>query len=228
VFVTDIFGHFATNVGVYIVKVFPVEQEKQIILRNQQALPVSDGAQNLAYSFNFLATKPDQGFYSMEFSVSPLDKNSPFFPIEDATRTVKVVAVAELTDVSLQITDSKEHDEDSFASNPIRSACSCTKISNLISLFINSLRYPDTLEEVLRANVFQTVSFSFRCQASGRPISVHQAFLRFTNLDTQQEAVFVAEQQGKKYKLAVVSLFERPRFLSLLKSPPSQISEPKR
>lgn len=99
---------------------FPVDQEKQIILRNQQALPVSDGPQNLAYSFNFLATKPDQGFYSMEFSVAPVDKNSAFFPIEEATRTVKVVAVVELADVSLQITDSKDHDEESFASNPIR------------------------------------------------------------------------------------------------------------
>jgi len=184
VVVTDIFGHYATSVGVYIVKIFPVDQEKHVILRNQQALPISDSPQNLGFTFNFLATKPDQGFYSMEFSVSPLDKNSPYFPIEEAARTVKVVAIVELSDVTLQITDSKEHD-DTFASNPF------------------SLNYPHKLGEVLRANAFQMVGLSFRIQASGRPITVNQAFLRFTNMETQQEAVFVAEQQGKKYKFSL-------------------------
>jgi len=184
ILVTDVFGQFATNVGVYVVKVSPADQEKQIILRNQQALPASDNAKNIAYSFNFLATKPDQGFYSMELSVSPVDKSSPYAAVEETTRIIKVVAVVELTEATLQISDSKEQDE-SFASNPL------------------SLQYPNKLADVLRATSLQTILFSFRAQASGRPVSAHQVFLRFTNLETKHEAVFVAEQHGKKYKFSV-------------------------
>jgi len=184
ILVTDIFGRYASKVAVYIVKVFPVENEKQIILRNQQALPVSEDAKNVAYSFNFLATKPDQGFYSMEFNVAPADKNSPYASIEETTRTVKVVSVVEIAEPTLQITDSKEH-EDVLASNPI------------------ALNFPSKLAEVLRAHAFQTVTLSFRVHAAGRPASVQQAFVRFTNTETQQDSLFVAEQQGKKYKLSL-------------------------
>jgi len=184
--VTDIFGRFATPVHVFIAKVFPVDQEKQLITSNQNAKPVSADPRNTIYSAAVFSTKPEQGLYSLELNVAPLEKSSPYFPIDDITRTVKFVAVIELADVNLQVSDSKEQDD------------TCAYASTSINL-----HYPNPATEVIRVNVLHSVLFSFRVQASGRPITVKQAFLKFTNLDTHNEAIFVAEQQGKKYKLVL-------------------------
>jgi hypothetical protein len=59
--VTDVFGKFASKANVYITKVYPTANEKQVILHNQQATPVSTNADETLYSFNILAAKPDQG-----------------------------------------------------------------------------------------------------------------------------------------------------------------------
>lgn len=181
--VTNIFGSFATDVSVFISKVYPVGQEKQVILHNQAAQAASKESNNTVFHFNFLATKPEQGYYSLELNVAPVNKKTSYPPVNSIIRTVKVVTMIELSDVSLQIADSKEHD-DGFVNAPV----------NLV--------YP-LKAEITRVNVLQTVLLSFRVLASGRPITLEQAFLRFTNLESGHEVIFVAEQQGKKYKFTL-------------------------
>jgi oligosaccharyltransferase complex subunit delta (ribophorin II) len=179
--VTDVFGRFASKTRVYIVKAFPTAQETTTVMQNQEALPVS--SDNTLYSFNFLAIKPDQGFYTFELSVTPLDKNSGFFADDRVSRNVKVVVSIELTDVSVLVADSATEDEEAEFATPVS--------------------YPKRLGELLRANVFQHVVVGFRVRVAGKPVLVHQAFVIFTNQETNEQAIFVAHRQGRKYKLAL-------------------------
>ncbi len=58
---TDVFGKFATKARVYVVKASPASDSKQVLIRNQEALPVSQSEAETLYSFNFLSTKPEPG-----------------------------------------------------------------------------------------------------------------------------------------------------------------------
>uniref|UniRef100_A0A1B0CEI4 Dolichyl-diphosphooligosaccharide--protein glycosyltransferase subunit 2 n=1 Tax=Lutzomyia longipalpis TaxID=7200 RepID=A0A1B0CEI4_LUTLO len=66
-----------------------------------------------------------------------------------------------------------------------------------------SVTYPDKLSSSLSADSQQKVvmKVSLVDEVSGKPISVHQAFVRFENAQTGEEIVFVAEQDtSKAYK----------------------------
>eukprot|EP01087_Luapelamoeba_hula_P020501 TRINITY_DN7004_c0_g1_i2.p1 TRINITY_DN7004_c0_g1~~TRINITY_DN7004_c0_g1_i2.p1 ORF type:complete len:728 (-),score=97.25 TRINITY_DN7004_c0_g1_i2:48-2135(-) len=180
--VTDIFGNHATPVHVFITKVSPVNNPKQVIASNIQARPLADTSDNTVYTASIFTSRPEQGVYAIELSVSPLDKNSAFFPVTAITRTVKFVASVELVDASLRIADAKEQDEADAAA--VR------------------LSYPNTANEV-KVNVLQSIFFSFRLTSAGRPATAQQAFLKFTNVDTQHETIIIATQQGKKYKFVI-------------------------
>lgn len=179
--VTDVFGHAATKARVYVVKAFNTAQPATVILQNQEATPVA--SDSTLYSFNFLATKPDQGFYTFEFSVTPANKNSTFFAEPRVTRNVKVVVTAEVTDVTIHVADSAAEEEDTEFAIPVH--------------------YPKQLDEVLRANFFQHLFLSFRVRVAGKPVTAQQAFVIFTNEETKEQAIFVANRQGKKYKLSL-------------------------
>ncbi|KAL6065441.1 proteasome regulatory particle base subunit [Balamuthia mandrillaris] len=185
--ITDIQGNFATKARVYIVKAFPVNEGTNIVAMNQELLPVSDkDPKNTAYSFNFLATKPNTGFYAMELSVSPVNasgqttKNSPYITSNKVVRSLKVITPITISDFVLKVVESKEEEDQS--TDP-------------------STEYPNKMDDTLQATVFQSIFFSFRVknQVSGRNLAAHQVFAIFTNAETQEEAVFIVPRVGNKH-----------------------------
>lgn len=178
--VTDVFGNFATKAHIYINRVYPVTNQKQVILHNQQAALVSDKPEEILYSFNLLAAKPDQGLYLVDMAVTSQDKDSPFFSASEVSRSVKVVVVAELSDVSIQVVDAPEEEDQELA----------YKVS-----------YPDKVPDTLRGNQLQHVLVSFRVRSQGRPLPVQQAFVVLRHEMSGHEAILTAHLTGNKYKI---------------------------
>lgn len=178
--VTDVFGKFASKANVYITKVYPTANEKQVILHNQQATPVSTNADETLYSFNILAAKPDQGLYSIDLSVAPESKDAPVFGAVGVVRGVKVVVTAELSDVAVQVVDALEDEDLEHA---------------------YKVAYPEKVAEVIKANPLQHVLVSFRVRSQGRPLPVQQAFVVFRHEESGHEVILPAQLTGNKYKV---------------------------
>jgi len=127
--VTNVFGKFASKATVLLTLVYPSDNPKKIIVHNQQATPV-EGNKTL-YAINLLATKPDQGLYTVELSVAPENKLSLFYGATGIARGFKVVSNAELADVAIQVVDSIDEEDAELASK---------------------VAYPGQLADVLKAN----------------------------------------------------------------------------
>jgi hypothetical protein len=88
---TDIYGRFATRAKVVLVRASSGTQvdSARLVLSNQNLVPADEkDARNTLYSLNFLASKPDKGYYALEFRVVPED--SAFSTIDSAVRIIKV------------------------------------------------------------------------------------------------------------------------------------------
>jgi hypothetical protein len=199
--VTDVFGKFATKATVYITKVYPVANERQVLLHNQQASPATTNPNEILYSFNLLAAKPDQGLYTVDLSVAPEAKDVPFFGAVGIARGIKVVVTAELSEVAVQVVEGLEEEDIDLASK---------------------VTYPEKLSEVLKANPLQHVLVSFRVRSQGRPLPVQQAFVVFRHEESGHEVILPAHLSGNKYKVHLVRTRSSSSFssLSTLYSPP--------
>jgi len=153
-------------------------------LSNQEVFPVATTAENVEYSFNFLAAKPKQGDYLLEFKVVPT--NTRFSTIDSAVRKVKVIGSVALENFALSISDSFED-------------------TDLIETQKFTADFGKTLDAIPRAYAGQFLRFSFRVKntVSGRNVRVHQAFLKFTQEETRHEAIFVAAPTDRDYKLQI-------------------------
>jgi hypothetical protein len=88
---------------VFLVKAASSLDASKSLLRNQ---PLS--AESGLYKLNFLASKPEPGFYSLELSAAPSDAKSNYATVDSAKRTVKVLTSVELSDGELAVFDPAE------------------------------------------------------------------------------------------------------------------------
>eukprot|EP01089_Gocevia_fonbrunei_P020160 TRINITY_DN7416_c0_g3_i2.p1 TRINITY_DN7416_c0_g3~~TRINITY_DN7416_c0_g3_i2.p1 ORF type:complete len:680 (+),score=189.58 TRINITY_DN7416_c0_g3_i2:60-2099(+) len=184
--VTDIFGRPATAARVYLANAFPIANEKEILLRNQEALAESNNP--TYYSFNFLAAKPEPGYYSLEFSVTPSGKDNKYFAVTEVVKNIKVIAAVEITDVSVHVADSRDEDEYQMTRfNP---------------------KYPETIKEDIHVNLLQHILIGFRVKnvLSQKLVKVYQAFIRFRNEATGDELTYTIKYDRKyEFNMAVQS-----------------------
>ena len=74
--------------------------------------------------------------------------------------------------------------------------------------FFSRLQHPNKAANVLEADHQQkvTMKFQLRDRSSGKVMTAHQTFIRLTNLETQQEIIFVSEPDASDtYKFDLVS-----------------------
>ena len=74
--------------------------------------------------------------------------------------------------------------------------------------FFSRLQHPNKAANVLEADHQQkvTMKFQLRDRSSGEVMTAHQTFIRLTNLETQQEIIFVSEPDASDtYKFDLVS-----------------------
>jgi oligosaccharyltransferase complex subunit delta (ribophorin II) len=174
--VADIFDT-AVPAKIYLVKAHSVAKPDTLILANQE---ITDG------SLNFLAAKPEQGFYAVEFRAVPTDTNK-YATIDAAPRRVKVIGSVSVTDLEITVAESKE----------ARAEGSSYKAD-----------HPAKIEEVIQVGKSQFITVQFKVRNAGgstsRPLQAQQAFVRFTNAKTGHEAVFVTTHNDNNKAYSVV------------------------
>jgi len=187
--VTDVFDKPVPVSKVYLIKAHPVGKDSHVLISNQDLTLEAD---KKTYSINFLAAKPDQGFYALEFRVVPAQEK--YTAVDSATRTVKVVGSISITDLEVAVADSKEALSKASEGSRYRAADETKKI-----------------DDIIRIDHLQFVNVQFRVRSSGgsnKPIVVQQAFVKFTNVKTGHEATFVATHNENKLYSVLINVEE--------------------
>jgi len=84
--IADAQGNYAGKFKVFLVKAFPSADEGKFLIRNQEIFPI-EGEKTL-YHFNFFVTKPEPGFYTLEFRATPEEKGNAN-GVESSIHTLK-------------------------------------------------------------------------------------------------------------------------------------------
>jgi len=138
------------------------------------------------YELDFMGIKPARGFYSLSVSVAPVKADKRLIGTSGANVEVKVTTKVSVESVEIGIAEKDQ--------------VAATRSINLV--------YPNKAANVLQADFHQKVSVKFQLQdmqAKG-PMEVHQAFIRLTRENTDQEIIFVAEADASstyKFELDV-------------------------
>jgi len=131
---------------------------------------------------NFLAAKPEPGFYNLEFRVTPDGKN--FIPVQSSVHTFKVFGQAAVTDVQLLVSDSQD-------------------TQDLAEGRKYKVDYPTSLDHALTVESFQHLLFTFKLknQGSGKSLLPQQVFVTLSN--ARDEVILIAKHDGKQYSVSV-------------------------
>nr|XP_018909835.1 PREDICTED: dolichyl-diphosphooligosaccharide--protein glycosyltransferase subunit 2 [Bemisia tabaci] len=151
-------------------------------------------ANSKIYGVNILDAKLDAGLYRVSISAVPNKADPRLIGNVGTTVIIKVTCPVSVQNVQIGIVDSDQ--------------TSAPKLNDLV--------FPTRLGSVLSADVSQRLilKFGLKNKASGKALSVHQAFVKFTNLASQQEITFLAESSSdNNYKFDIdfnskSSLFE--------------------
>lgn len=170
--VTDLLGKPISS-KVFLIKAYNTLDSSKVILRNQEL-----GAEANTYKLNFLAAKPEAGFYTLELSAAPSAKGN-FITIDQATRKVKVLTTVDFSDGELALFDPAEE------------------------LPLNKISVDSGSPKGLKLTQEQKIHFTFKLknQQSGKLIRPQQVFAVLSN--DKQEAVFVATASQKGYSVDV-------------------------
>jgi len=138
------------------------------------------------YELDFMGIKPARGFYSVIISVAPVKSDKRLIGTTGANVEVKVTTKVSIEDVKVGIAEKDQ--------------VAATRSVKLV--------YPNKAANVLQADFHQKVSVMFQLQdqQTKDPMEVHQAFVRLTKENTDQEIIFVAEADASstyKFELDV-------------------------
>jgi len=158
----------------------PLHSEKtKSILENQQLHLIIEETPSDTYQLNFLAAKPDPGFYTLTFSISPLEKKN-FIGSQAVNRKIKVLTEVTVSNFEIRVAD--------YASDAVSKRIPLNfgqKLSQNISY--------DHLQKI-------GIAFTFKHQGQTNP-KVQQAFIKFTHAKTQTEVFFVMKPTQTQYVL---------------------------
>lgn len=156
---------------VFLIKAYPVGNEDKSLINNQEVVSESG-----VYKLNFIAAKPEPGFYNLEFRVTPSDKGA--IPISSVSRKVKVLTTVSATDAHLIVSDSQDAQEIAEGRK-------------------FSVEFGKSAEGVT-VDDFQHLYVNFKLKSqSGKSIQAQQVFVRISN--EKREHFAVAKFTGKQY-----------------------------
>mmetsp|Transcript_29972 Transcript_29972/g.42131 ORF Transcript_29972/g.42131 Transcript_29972/m.42131 type:complete len:672 (+) Transcript_29972:75-2090(+) len=105
--VTDVYGNKATKSQVTLVKAYTDQEKNKPFLTNQEVTAVDD----TTYQLSLGATKPEAGFYNLEFRVTPSDNSGKFVGVDSAVRKLKVLGAVSVSDAQLTVAASADSDD---------------------------------------------------------------------------------------------------------------------
>lgn len=163
------FGGSVGDVNVFLVSAHLQNDLDSTIVHNQELQ--NDGNSSTDFLLNLSANKPEQGFYSLEFSVN--EKSSKFRVT--AIRTLKVLGSISIPSVQMDVMDtadkSIEHSLTAVSERPF---------------------------DHVSTSLFFTLSlkFSVRNKINNRPVRVQQTFLRISDARNEVVIPAVASDSG--------------------------------
>lgn len=188
VHVTDLFGASGPSARVYLSRAFPVGSDSTPLITNQDLTALADKS---GYKFSFLSAKPEAGQYTAEFRVTLSKEDAQkWLSVDTASRTIKVVASVEVADAEVVVATHKD------GSNGKAHELESGKTKSGITVF---------------AGQHLIVTFRLKNKISGKPLSVQQAFVLFSEVGAATEAtsseeiffVVPVDAARKQYRLNV-------------------------
>jgi len=175
--VTDAAGKFASKAKVTLLKAYPTGEEDSVLVSNQEFQPV-EGDQT-TYQFNFLASKPETGSYTLELKVVPTEKK--FATIDNTEVTVNVVGTASVSDAKITVSDSEDSQD--------------LAIGKKYKLDVGK-----KLSETIKVDYSKHLFVDFKVKGqSEKNVEVHQAFVRVSQTQLGREIFVVAQYSPKGY-----------------------------
>lgn len=160
-------------------KAYPLGNEDKSVINNQEI-----SAEGGAFKFNFMAIKPEPGFYNLDLRVTPSDKGA--ITAKSVTRRIKIISSVSITD--LQITVSESQDAQDIAEGK--------KFSP---------EFGKAVAEPIAVNEAQHLIVNFKVKSpSGKSIQAQQVFLRIAN-NNNREFFVPAKFTGKQFTVHIVS-----------------------
>jgi oligosaccharyltransferase complex subunit delta (ribophorin II) len=125
------------------------------------------------YTVDLMAANPPAGFYELVLSANPVKPDPRFVGNTGVVITVKVLATIEVTDVELRVTDSENGGRGK----------------------VHELTFPNAAGPAIPVDhkEHMSLSYSILDSKSRRPLSVHQAFVCLTHVESGAEIHYVAE-----------------------------------
>ncbi|XP_014676085.1 PREDICTED: dolichyl-diphosphooligosaccharide--protein glycosyltransferase subunit 2-like [Priapulus caudatus] len=152
--------------------------DSAVVLSKRPLKPVPGGDQTL-YEFNLMTeAKPSRGFYEIAIDVTSGDVNEKrLLSTSDALVSVKVTTAVMVADAEVSLVD---RDQSTAPKG-------------------NKVNYPSKVATVMEADYHQKLlmKFMLKDKLTQEVMKVHQAFVMFTNKNTKQEIIYVAEPDTK-------------------------------
>lgn len=168
--VTDLLGQpLATDPLSVTVESATRSADDVVVLSKKKFEPTTD---KTVFSVNLMEAKPEPGLYKLSVSAVPAKADPRLVGNVGVILPLKVMCSVTVDNFEIGIGDSDQTIEPKF----------------------DKVVFPSKLGRVLEVDSQQKLvaKFSLKDKASGKPLEVHQAFLRFHNKDSDQEIIFIA------------------------------------
>lgn len=135
-------------------------------------------ADSMVHTINLMEVKPEPGLYKVTVNSVPTKADPRLVGNVGITLPIKVMCSVAVDSFEIGIGDSDQTTQPKF----------------------DKIAYDNKLGKKLEVDTLQklVVRFSLKDKASGKPMVVHQAFVRFSNPTTKQEIIFIAEPDSNK------------------------------
>ncbi|XP_022088754.1 dolichyl-diphosphooligosaccharide--protein glycosyltransferase subunit 2-like [Acanthaster planci] len=145
---------------------------------------VFDGTkQPTEYQLNLMESKPAPAFYAVALKATPTSPNPALIGLSEGTMLVKVTTEVTVDNMEISVIDKDQ----SITAKTVK------------------VVHPRKVDKGLEADHHQSVVLKFNLKdKAGQPLSVHQAFVRLSNIKTKQEVIFTADSDASMmYKFSL-------------------------
>ncbi|XP_071804461.1 dolichyl-diphosphooligosaccharide--protein glycosyltransferase subunit 2-like [Asterias amurensis] len=127
------------------------------------------------YVLNLIESKPAPAFYKVALSAKPTTENPALIGLSDGAVLVKVTTEVTVDNMEISIIDKDQ----SITAKTVK------------------VVHPRKVDKGLEADHHQSVVLKFNLKdKANQPLTVHQAFVRLSNVKTKQEVIFTAEDDA--------------------------------
>ncbi|XP_063216236.1 dolichyl-diphosphooligosaccharide--protein glycosyltransferase subunit 2 [Bacillus rossius redtenbacheri] len=179
--VSDLLGHPLSTSPLIVTAESATRVGDEVVVLSKKKFEPTKGDTTL-YTVNLMETKPERGFYKLTVSAALPKPDPRLVGNVGASLAIKV-----MTSVSVENTQVGTADADQTTQAKLATVAYPSKLSNVLEA--------DTLQKLM-------MKFVLKDKSTGKPMTVHQAFVKLTHKETSSEIILVAEPDSSKtYKL---------------------------